>query len=569
MLMLHNLPLITTLATGLGLALIMGFIATKLKLPTIVGYLLAGILIGPYTPGFVANTEIAAEFAEMGVMLLMFGVGLHFSLENLLETRKIALPGALLQIAVATLLGSCAAIAWGWNLSSALVFGLALSVSSTVVLIRALESQGLLGSINGQIAVGWLIVEDIAMVVALVFLPFIAHWVDGTITKTSDSSLWLILALTVFKLTSFLVIMLFAGRWLIPKLLWHITQTGSRELFTLCVIAVAVSIAVGALKIFGISLALGAFFAGMIIRESKFSRRAAEESLPFRDAFAVLFFVSVGMLFNPYIFIEQPLRVLMVVGIIVIGKSIAAALLVVAFRYPLNTALTVSASLAQIGEFSFVLVGYAVQLKLLPLEGQGLILAGALISIAINPLLFNLIIPMQTWLHARSSWVKRFSHEDTPVKSLNKSDDTCISGHVILVGYGFVAKRIGLILDKHAIPYVIIDNNHSLVELLQSLKLTAVFGEGSDQQALIQAHIADAGMLVITTSEPFDTNLMISIAKKLNPKIRLAIHIKDRDEEELFNQESNVSFFISEIELANGISRHILDRFGMRTQKEN
>ena len=567
--MLHDLPLITTLATGLGLALIMGFIATKLKLPTIVGYLLAGILIGPYTPGFVANTDIAAEFAEMGVMLLMFGVGLHFSLENLLETRRIALPGALLQIAVATLLGACAAIVWGWNLSSALVFGLALSVSSTVVLIRALESQGLLGSINGQIAVGWLIVEDIAMVVALVFLPFIAHWVDGTIAKSSDGNLWIILTLTIFKLTSFLVIMLFAGRWLIPKLLWHITQTGSRELFTLCVIAVAVSIAVGALKIFGISLALGAFFAGMIIRESKFSRRAAEESLPFRDAFAVLFFVSVGMLFNPYIFIEQPLRVLMVVGIIVIGKSIAAALLVVAFRYPLNTALTVSASLAQIGEFSFVLVGYAVQLKLLPLEGQGLILAGAIISIAINPLLFKLIIPMQIWLHAHSSWVKRFSHEEPPEKSLNKSDETCLSGHVILVGYGFVAKRIGQTLDKHAIPYVIIDNNHSLVELLKDLKLTAVFGEGSDQQALTQAHIADAGMLVITTSEPFDTNQMISIAKKLNPKIRLAIHIKDRDEEGLFNQENNVSFFICEVELANGISRHILDRFGMTTQKEN
>ena len=566
--MLHNLPLITTLATALGLALIMGFIATKLKLPTIVGYLLAGILIGPYTPGFVANTEIAAEFAEIGVMLLMFGVGLHFSLDNLLETRKIALPGALIQITVATLLGASAAIVWGWNISSALVFGLALSVSSTVVLIRTLESQGLLGSINGQIAVGWLIVEDLAMVVALVFLPFIAHWVNGTLTKTPDDNLWFVLGLTVFKLTSFLVIMLFAGRWLIPKLLWHIIQTGSRELFTLCVIAVAVTIAVGALKLFGISLALGAFFAGMIIRESKFSRRAAEESLPFRDAFAVLFFVSVGMLFNPYIFIEQPLKVLMVVGIIVIGKSIAATLLVLAFRYPLNTALTVSASLAQIGEFSFVLAGYAMYLKLLPPEGQGLILAGALISIAINPLLFKLIIPLQAWMRSRSSWVKRFMREDPPIDLPNKTDNT-LSGHVILVGYGFVAKRIGLILDEHAIPYVIIDNNRTLIDLLKSLGMTAVFGNGSDRDTLIQAHIAEAGMLIITTSEPFDINQMVITAKTLNPKMGIAIHVKNKDEEALFSQEINVVFFISEIELAKGISRHVVDRFGMSSQKEN
>lgn len=566
--MLHNLPLITTLATALGLALIMGFIATKLKLPTIVGYLLAGILIGPYTPGFVANTEIAAEFAEIGVMLLMFGVGLHFSLDNLLETRKIALPGALIQITVATLLGASAAIVWGWNISSALVFGLALSVSSTVVLIRTLESQGLLGSINGQIAVGWLIVEDLAMVVALVFLPFIAHWVNGTLTKTPDDNLWFVLGFTVFKLTSFLVIMLFAGRWLIPKLLWHIIQTGSRELFTLCVIAVAVTIAVGALKLFGISLALGAFFAGMIIRESKFSRRAAEESLPFRDAFAVLFFVSVGMLFNPYIFIEQPLKVLMVVGIIVIGKSIAATLLVLAFRYPLNTALTVSASLAQIGEFSFVLAGYAMSLKLLPPEGQGLILAGALISIAINPLLFKLIIPLQAWMHYRSSWVKKFMREDPPIDLPNKTGNT-LSGHVILIGYGFVAKRIGLILDEHAISYVIIDNNRTLIDLLKSLGMTAVFGNGSDRDALIQAHIAEAGMLIITTSEPFDIKQMVITAKTLNPKMGIAIHVKNKDEEALFSQEINVVFFISEIELAKGISRHVVDRFGMSSQKEN
>ncbi len=393
--MSHNLPVITTLATALGLALIMGFIAIKLKLPTIVGYLLAGVILGPFTPGFVANTNIAAEFAEIGVMLLMCGVGLNFALENLKETRKIALPGALLQITVATGLGALLALYWGWEIKSALVFGLALSVASTVVLIRALESHNMLGTLNGQIAIGWLIIEDIAMVIALVYLPFIGYS-NGIERAGHNLQIEFVLALTVLKILSFIALMLLIGRWLLPKLLFQINKTGSRELFTLCVIAVAVSVAFCAATLFGVSLALGAFFAGMILRESRFSQRAQNESLPFRDAFAVLFFVAVGMLFNPHIFIEHPFRVLAVVGIIIIGKSIAATLFVLAFRYPLNTALTVSASLAQIGEFSFILAGHGVSLKLLPEEGRTLILAGALISIAINPLIFKMLMRLKT-----------------------------------------------------------------------------------------------------------------------------------------------------------------------------
>ncbi len=388
----HSLPLITTLASALGLAVVFGFIAIRLRLPAIVGYLIAGILLGPFTPGYVANTQIAAEFAEIGVMLLMFGVGLHFSLEELLATRKIALPGALIQIVVATLLGILVAKIWGWSIGSALVFGLALSVASTVVLITTLESHDLLQSINGKIAIGWLIVEDLAMVLVLVFLPFYAQWFSGS---SAGKNLWLILGFTVVKIVSFIAFMLVIGRWLLPKILWQIARTGSRELFTLAIIAAAVSIAFGASKLFDVSLALGAFFAGMIIRESQFSRRAAEESLPFRDAFAVLFFVSVGMLFNPHIFISQPIQVLIVVCIIIFGKSLAAALLVLMLRYPLNTALTVSASLAQIGEFSFILAGQGVHLQILPKEGQELILAGALISIALNPLLFTAIDPIE------------------------------------------------------------------------------------------------------------------------------------------------------------------------------
>ncbi|MBA2709175.1 MAG: cation:proton antiporter [Tatlockia sp.] len=561
--MSHSLPLITTLATALGLALLMGFIAIKLKLPTIVGYLIAGVIIGPFTPGFVANSQIASELAEIGVMLLMFGVGLHFSLEDLLETRKIALPGALLQIITATLMGALIATLWGWSLSHALVFGLALSVASTVVLIRAMESQGLLGSINGQIAVGWLIVEDIAMVLVLVFLPLMAHWFGESETGSNVNG-WVLLGLTLFKLTSFLVLMLWIGRWLLPKLLWQITRTGSRELFTLCVIAVAVSIAFAASKLFGISFALGAFFAGMIIRESKFSQRAAEESLPFRDAFAVLFFVAVGMLFNPYIFVEEPLRVLIVVAIIVFGKSLAAALLVLAFRYPLNTVLTVSASLAQIGEFSFILAGHGVNLKLLSVEAQELILAGALISISINPLLFKLIEPLQKLIIRRSPWIQKLEHPADQLLELPIStEEKYLSAHVVLIGYRRVGERIGMVLSENEIPFVIVDRDRNLVEKLRKNQKAAIYGNAAEPSALIQAHIKKAGMLVVATSDTFDIRQMLSIARKLNPRIEIAIRVQNEEEEALLTQEIEGVFFLSERELAKSMSEYILGRFGI------
>ena len=400
--LLSDTPLITTIATALGLALVLGFLATRIKLPALIGYLLAGIIIGPFTPGFVANTAIASELAEIGVMLLMFGVGLHFSLDDLLEVRKIALPGALLQILVATALGAGVATAWGWGLGAALVFGLALSVASTVVLLQALEARGALESINGRIAIGWLIVEDLAMVLTLVLLPPLAEVLGGVTPNDESGNLWQALGLTMIKVTTFIALMLLVGRRVFPALLWQVARTGSRELFTLCVVATAVSIAYAATFLFGVSFALGAFFAGMVMRESEFSHRAAEESLPLREAFAVLFFVSVGMLFNPLVLVEQPLQVLAVVGIIIIGKSLAATALVLTFRYPLNTALTVSASLAQIGEFSFILAGLGLRLKLLPPEGQSLILAGALISIALNPLVFASVKPFQRWIQSRS-----------------------------------------------------------------------------------------------------------------------------------------------------------------------
>jgi CPA2 family monovalent cation:H+ antiporter-2 len=559
----HSLPLITTLATALGLALIMGFVAIKLKLPTLVGYLMAGVILGPFTPGFVANTQIAAELAEIGVMLLMFGVGLHFSLNNLYETRRIALPGALLQIVVATCLGALIALTWGWSFGSAFVFGLALSVASTVVMIRALESHGLLNTINGQIAVGWLIVEDIVMILGLVFLPFMAEWFgEGSTEKTQN--LWLLLGITLFKISSFIAFMLLVGRWMLPKFLWHITRTASRELFTLCVIVVAVSIAFGASKLFGVSFALGAFFAGMIIGESKFSQRAAEESLPFREAFAVLFFVSVGMLFDPFIFIEKPLHVLAVVGIIIIGKSIAAAALVLAFRYPLNTALTVSASLAQIGEFSFILASQGVFLKILPSDAQGLILAGSLISISLNPFLFKLIGPLQIWMQTKFSWVQTFMRreEDPLIELPTSTDEKYLSEHVVLVGYGRVGERIGSTLLEEGIPYIVVEQNRELVEKLRANQIPAVFGNAAEPLVLVQAYVAQAGMLVVATPHILSIRETLNIARKLNSKIELAICVENEEEKALLTQEIADVFFLSEEELAKSISAYILIRLG-------
>lgn len=562
-LMLHSTPLITTIATALGLALVLGFLAARLKIPPLVGYLLAGILIGPFTPGFVADTAIAGELAEIGVMLLMFGVGLHFSLDDLLEVRKIALPGAILQIVVATALGAVVATAWGWGLGAALVFGLALSVASTVVLLRALEASGALESMNGRIAVGWLIVEDLAMVLALVLLPPLAGVLGGTALDSDGGSLWQTLGLTLVKVTAFIALMLVVGRRVFPALLWQVARTGSRELFTLCVVAAAVSIAYAATALFGVSFALGAFFAGMVMRESEFSHRAAEESLPLREAFAVLFFVSVGMLFNPTVLMERPLQVLAVVGIIVVGKSLAAVALVLALRYPLNTALTVSASLAQIGEFSFILAGLGVSLKLLPVEGQSLILAGAFISIALNPLVFASVKPVQAWLRSRSKLAQMLERSTDPLAELpTATHERYLSGQVVLVGYGRVGRRIGETLAERDIPYVVAEQNRELVERIRTKGVAAVSGDASDPAVLIQAHIARASMLVIATPDTFDVRQMIQTARTLNPGIETVVRTHNEEEADFLEREAADKVFLGEDELAKGMSRHVLERYG-------
>lgn len=393
--MTHYTPLITILVAGFGLAFVLGYLAHRLHISPIVGYLLAGILIGPSTPGYNADPALASELAELGIILLMFGVGLHFSVQDLSAVKKIAIPGALVQIIIATLMGTVFAYILGWPLVTGLVYGFALSVASTVVLLRALEDWNLLQSLNGHIAVGWLVVEDLAVILILVFLPPLAalagHTNSELIATNLGRDVFIIFLVTILKALAFVVLMLIFGKRYIPRILSNVARKGSNELFRLAVLAIALVVAFVAAKLFGVSFALGAFFAGLFLNESSLSNRAARETLPLRDAFAVLFFVSIGMLLRPEIFIQQPLLVLITVLIIVIGKSVAAFIIVRLFRYPFYTALIISASLAQIGEFSFILAELGYKLHILSAQAKDLILAGAFISIVINPLLFGLI----------------------------------------------------------------------------------------------------------------------------------------------------------------------------------
>ena len=558
----HAVSLISTLAAGFGLALLFGFVAARLGLPALIGYLIAGIVIGPATPGFVADAEIAAQLAEIGVMLLMFGVGLHFSLDDLLAVRKVALPGAVVQMAVATALGAAVAHFWGWSLGAALVFGLTLSVASTVVLLKALEGRGELESGDGRIAIGWLIVEDLAVVLVLVVLPPLAGVLGGTtaVPGSSDgASLAWTLARTFAEVAVFVALMLVVGRRAFPWVLWQVTKTGSRELFTLAVIVAAVTIAYGSALLFGVSFALGAFFAGMVLRESTFSHRAAEETLPLRDAFAVLFFVSVGMLFDPAVLFEQPLRVIAVVAIIVIGKSVAAAAIVLAFGYPLRTALTVSAGLAQIGEFSFILGALGVSLGLLSGEARSLVVAGALISIALNPLCFRLSGPIGRWLGTRRFWAGRRDHAPDPLAELPTSTHTrYLSKQVVLVGYGRVGKRIAAELTAVGIPFVVAEENREAVELLRAQGIPAVFGNATEPAVLIQAHVATARMLVIATPETIEVAQMARTARTLNPAIEIAIRSHNAQEADLLANEWQARVFVGERELADAMVAHVL-----------
>jgi CPA2 family monovalent cation:H+ antiporter-2 len=558
----HNVSLITTLAAGFGLALLLGFCAERLKIPALVGYLLAGIAIGPSTPGFVADVAIASQLSEIGVMLLMFGVGLHFSLHDLLAVKRIALPGAVVQMGIATLLGLGLAMSWGWTPGQGLVFGLSLSCASTVVLLKALEARRSLQTLNGRIAVGWLVVEDLATVLVLVLLPPLAGMLGSPAHAADGDALWRTVAQTLLQVSAFVAIMLLAGRRVLPWLLWQVSRTGSRELFTLAVVAAAIGIAFGAAQLFGVSFALGAFFAGMVMRESQFSHRAAHESLPLRDAFAVLFFVAVGMLFDPRVLVDEPLRVVAVVAVIIVGKSIAAAALVLAMRYPLNTALTVAASLGQIGEFSFILAGMGLTLGLLPAEGMSLVLAGALISIALNPAVFAAVEPFSRWVLQRSALARRLERRDDPFAELPMSTERrYLEGQVVLVGYGSLGRRLAAALRERDIPFIVAEQNRELVEDLRGQGLAAVSGDATDPAVLVQAHVAEAAMLVIATPDTLGVRKMVETARLLNPHIEVVVRSRSEDESELLRQERVGTIFFGDEELAKGMTAHVLQRF--------
>ncbi|MBR1208316.1 MULTISPECIES: YbaL family putative K(+) efflux transporter [unclassified Bradyrhizobium] len=518
----HDTPLIATIVAGLGLAFVFGTIAQRFRVPPLVGYLLAGVAVGPFTPGFVADQALATELAELGIILLMFGVGLHFSLNDLLSVRAIAVPGAIAQIAVATLLGLGLALVMGWTVGAGLVFGLALSVASTVVLLRALQERRLMDTERGKIAVGWLIVEDLAMVLALVLFPAVASFQGGDgAALTSDPlatrfglGLTGVLVLTLVKIAVFIALMLVVGRRLIPWALHYIAHTGSRELFRLAVLAIALCIAFGATKLFGVSLALGAFFAGMMLRESPLSQRAAQETLPLRDAFAVLFFVSVGMLFDPLSVVREPWPFLATLFVIVVGKSLAALVIVLLFRHPMATALMISASLAQIGEFSFILAELGVALNLLPKAGRDLILAGAIFSIMLNPLVFAVV----DWLTSR---LEKPQASSPTVETAEPIPITDLQDHTILVGYGRVGSIVGDALHQRNAPFLAVEASDDMVAKLRQRGIQALMGNAARASVLRATNPAGARSLVIAIPEAFEAGQIVEQARVANAAIRI------------------------------------------------
>ncbi len=570
----HDTPLISTIVAGLVLAFIFGMIANRFKMPPLVGYLFAGVLVGPHTPGFVADQALGAELAELGVILLMFGVGLHFSLKDLMSVRKLAVPGALVQIGFATLLGLLMGLIMGWGVGAGLLFGLALSVASTVVLLKALQDRRLIETERGRIAVGWLIVEDLAMVLALVLIPAVAS-LGGGETAIHDPfvsfvervfrteiGIWGVLGLTVVKVAAFVGFMLVVGRRFIPWALHGTAHTGSRELFRLAVLAIALGVALGSAVLFGVSLALGAFFAGMILSESELSHRAAQETLPLRDAFAVLFFVSVGMLFDPSIIITDPLPVLATVFIIVIGKSAAAFGIVLLAKRPLSTALTISASLAQIGEFSFILATMGVSLAILPAEGQDLILAGALISIVLNPVVFWAVDRARPRLEARMAARKtakapqdgiRIEPTDTveaadgpittdapsepgvdrgaPGADDDTPEPTQQKNHTILVGFGRVGRVVGEGLHVAGAPVLVIEDSDHSVAAARAAGIEVVVGNAASVEVLKLANLEAAQCLMIAIPNGFEAGSICEAGRKLSPSIRIIARAHSEEEE--------------------------------------
>jgi monovalent cation:H+ antiporter-2, CPA2 family len=533
----HDTPLIATIVVGLCLAFVFGAIAQRLRVSPLVGYLLAGVALGPYTPGFVADQSLASELAEIGVILLMFGVGLHFSLKDLWSVRLIAVPGAIVQIAVATAFGIGLGSLLGWPIGAGITFGLALSVASTVVLLRALQERRIINTERGRIAVGWLIVEDLVMVLTLVMLPALVPILNGSLQDAATSSSGIevseiatTLGVTIAKVGAFVVVMLVVGRRVIPWILHYVAHSGSRELFRLAVLSIALGAAYGAAQLFDVSFALGAFFAGMILSESALSQQAASETLPLRDAFAVLFFISVGMLFDPVILVRDPLLVLATVAIIVIAKSVAALAIVQLFGRPIGTAATIAVSLAQIGEFSFILAGLGVSLGLMPQLGRELVLAGAIISIMLNPLLFMALDRLRPWLDQRDG-AKAVADAVAADKAMDASakaaataeiEVTSQQGHTVLVGYGSIGHWIGEALSSAGVPLFVIEEKDEIVARLKARGVEAV--AASAPSALVAANLLHARALLVAVPEAFEAGQIVAQARAANSGLFIVAH---------------------------------------------
>lgn len=543
-------PLITTLVGGLVLAFLLGMLANRLRISPLVGYLLAGVLAGPFTPGFVADTNLAPELAELGVILLMFGVGLHFSLKDLMSVKSIAIPGAIAQIIVATLLGMGLASLLGWPLISGLVFGLCLSTASTVVLLRALEERQLLDSQRGRIAIGWLIVEDLVMVLALVLLPAMA----GVLEKgeANFSLLAWDLLLTLGKVVAFMLLMMIVGRRLIPWILSRSAATGSRELFTLSVLALALGIAFGAVELFDVSFALGAFFAGMVLNESELSHRAAHDTLPLRDAFAVLFFVSVGMLFDPHILLERPFAIIGALVIILFGKSVAAWLLVKLLGHSTRTAMTIAVSLAQIGEFSFILAGLGITLNLLSKEAQNLVLAAAILSIMLNPILFTLT----------ERWMKREKHETKEEKEVELVEELpqvplTLCHHALIVGYGRVGRLLYEQLIADGLTVVVVENSRSRIDEMREKGILTIYGNAARPEVMALMRLDCAQWLLLTIPNGYESGEIAATAREQRPDLAIFARAHHDDEVDYLHAHGCDHIVMGEREIAYGLQQAV------------
>lgn len=551
----HHSPLIATLTAGFVLAFVLGALANRMRVSPIVGYILAGVVVGPFTPGFNADQKLAAELAEIGVILLMFGVGLHFSLKDLLSVKTIAIPGAVLQIALATSFGFGLAWLEGWSYGAGIVFGLALSVASTVVLVRAVQEHRLLDTARGRIAVGWLVVQDLAVVIALLVLPALADFLKGSAdadAALSAREIATALGITLGKFFAFLALMLVVGKRVIPWILHYVAHTGSRELFRLAVLSIALGVAFGAAELFGISFALGAFLAGMILHESPLSQRAAEESLPLRDAFAVLFFVSVGMLVDPSILIRAPWSIAGVLLVILVLNPAAAYLIVRAFRRPVATALTIAASLAQIGEFSFILAGLGISMQIMPVEGRDLILAGAVISIVLNPLLFVAL----EWNRTRS--LPKHAAAPVPEAMPEELPVSTLKNHAVVVGFGRVGSLVSEGLRKEGMAFLVIEDTQEIADEVARRGIETIAGSAVREEILKAANIAAARWLFVAIPDGFEAGQIVEQARRINPELEIIARAhSDAEVEHLTNHGVSLTI-MGEREIARGMLEHAL-----------